>query len=91
LFVGSGRNDIPARLKRHFAIFNCTLPTPQSIDKIFNAIATGYYCSKRGFTQEVQDVVAKLVPVTRKLWAYTKARFIFSSHLYFLGYGNIVV
>ncbi|RLU25661.1 hypothetical protein DMN91_001818 [Ooceraea biroi] len=71
---GGGRNDIPSRLKRQFCIFNCTLPDNASIDRIFSVLGEGHYNVKRGFSQEVRQLVKKMIPLTRNLWERTRMK-----------------
>ncbi|KAG2377570.1 hypothetical protein C9374_009086 [Naegleria lovaniensis] len=71
---GLGKNDIPDRLKRHFAIFNLTVPSTKSIDHIFTTIIEGHYCKARGFSDEVMQCASTLPELTRKLWMQTKEK-----------------
>lgn len=70
---GGGRNDIPNRLKRHLCIFNCTLPSNNSMDQIFKSIGAGYFSPDR-FGDEVVEVIPLLVPLTRIFWQNVKAK-----------------
>eukprot|EP00762_Andalucia_godoyi_P000483 ANDGO_03248.mRNA.1 Dynein gamma chain len=71
---GGGKNDIPARLKRHFAIFNVTLPSHTAIDQIYGAVLRGRFCSSAGFDEETVGISTKLTPSTILLWERVAAK-----------------
>lgn len=70
---GGGKNDIPNRLKRQFAIFNVPLPSVAAINGIFGSLVEGRF-SPDVFTDEVAFVASKLVPLTITLWNKTQAK-----------------
>ncbi|KAG2382014.1 hypothetical protein C9374_005806 [Naegleria lovaniensis] len=64
---GGGKNDIPERLKRHFAILNITLPTAASIDQIYGSIIRGRYNSSR-FGDDILKISNNITPATIEFW-----------------------
>ncbi len=68
---GGGKNDIPNRLKRQFALFNVPLPSVAAINGIFGRLVEGRF-STDVFADEVVFVASKLVPLTITLWNRTQ-------------------
>ena len=77
LIPGGGKNDIPNRLKRHFAIFCCPLPAESSLNMIFGVILGSRFhqsgaCGNYG--QAVKDTADKLTEMSISFWKKIQAR-----------------
>eukprot|EP00462_Mataza_sp_D1_P017376 CAMPEP_0175163132 /NCGR_PEP_ID=MMETSP0087-20121206/25561_1 /TAXON_ID=136419 /ORGANISM="Unknown Unknown, Strain D1" /LENGTH=4572 /DNA_ID=CAMNT_0016451765 /DNA_START=103 /DNA_END=13822 /DNA_ORIENTATION=+ len=66
---GGGRNDIPARLKRHFFVFNMTPPSVASIDNIYGSMLRGYFAES-----PLEEIVEQLTSSTIELWTKCKTK-----------------
>jgi len=71
---GSGKNDIPNRLKRNFFIFNLVLPSITSINDIYGQMLDGRFTAGAGFDAPTLDSVGKLTDATIQLWRVMKAK-----------------
>ncbi|KAK9841874.1 hypothetical protein WJX81_008571 [Elliptochloris bilobata] len=65
---GGGKNDIPNRLKRQFAIFNVPQPSNAAINMIFGALVQGRFDAET-CGPDVVAVAGRLVAATQALWA----------------------
>jgi dynein heavy chain len=61
-----GKNDIPNRLKRHFAVFNVPLPDTVSIQQIFGTIFENRFNSN--YPANVVSVAKELTKMSIDLW-----------------------
>jgi dynein heavy chain len=67
----AGRNDIPARVKRHFFSFAMVLPHTDSIDNIYGEMMRAFFTVK-AFNQDVYNTANVLVTSTIQLWEKVK-------------------
>ncbi len=49
---GGEKNDLPERLKRHFAIIGVNLPSDSTLDTIFGSIVRGHF-TPENFNNEI--------------------------------------
>lgn len=70
---GSGKNDIPNRLKRNFFIFNLVLPSITSINDIYGQMLRGRFTAA-DFDAPTLENVSKLTDATIQLWRTMKAK-----------------
>lgn len=64
---GGEKNDLPDRLKRHFAIFGMNLPTDSTLDTIFGSIVRGHF-TLENFNGDIAIAARSLIPHTIEIW-----------------------
>ena len=70
---GGGKNDIPDRLKRHFATLCVPLPTDTSLMQIYNSIYRGRF-SNSVYSPRLQWVSRQLTAISIDCWRLISAK-----------------
>jgi dynein heavy chain len=70
---GSSSNDVPHRLKRHFAVFGVPLPSNNAIESIFGSIIKGYSAAI-GSDLRMGQLFAELPAATTGIWNSIQAK-----------------
>ena len=68
---GGGKNDIPSRLKRHFFVFNMTVPGQKSIDDIYGRLTRGRF-GVEGVPKKVRALADQLLGACVEVWDWCK-------------------
>lgn len=71
---GGGKNDIPERLKRHFVVVNCPMPSAASLDRISKTMVLQHYSATNGFSGDVVAAAEALPKLSQQLWRATKEK-----------------
>ncbi|CAM9240120.1 unnamed protein product [Discosporangium mesarthrocarpum] len=70
---GAGKNDIPNRLKRHFFIFNMTVPSEENINSIYGQMVEGRFPEKE-HRPTFNLFVRRLPAATTSLWRWMRMK-----------------
>eukprot|EP01064_Diplonema_japonicum_P034643 TRINITY_DN7253_c0_g4_i1.p1 TRINITY_DN7253_c0_g4~~TRINITY_DN7253_c0_g4_i1.p1 ORF type:complete len:4646 (+),score=1368.52 TRINITY_DN7253_c0_g4_i1:87-14024(+) len=74
---GGGKNDIPNRLKRHFAVFCVPLPSDSSLQQIFGVILSSRFHQSGAdgsYTQATKDVADQATKMSIAFWKKIQAK-----------------
>ena len=73
---GSGRNDIPNRLKRHFSPVLVTAPSHGSMKVIFGTLIMSYFTEERGFDMPVIGAASEMAGLSVELWHHMHTQYL---------------
>ena len=68
-----GKNDIPNRLKRHFFVFNMTVPPVETILNIYGQMMKGRFPAA-SFQGNFSSFVKKIPSLTIELWKFVRTK-----------------